>query len=212
LGGAGLRIRILRWLGVAVLVVVIVGFGFVWQELGQGRSLFQDSGAWFRTGSDTSYGGPLRVGQTYAEEGPRLANGTTRTVTLKGIALQPWCRWTGPGHCQPTANVHVVNVLYLNRYGSLTNDRWPLSERYQAMVPYVRTLRMPLVLPPGSKIDTVYVMEATRPGVYLMPGRWIEYGVTAFGLFHRTYRFHQLGQWGLCVQPARCPSWAASSP
>lgn len=202
--------RILRCLSVAVLVMVAVGFAFLQRELGQGRGLLQDSG--HRTGSDTSYGGPLRVGQTYAEEGPRFANGTTHTVTLNRIALQGWCRWTGPGQCQPTTDVHIVKVLYLNRYDSLTNDRWPLSEQYSGMLPDLRPLRSPLILPPGSKFDTVYVMEATRPGAYLMPGRWIEYEVTAFGLFHCTYRFHELGQWGLCVRPARCPSWASASP
>jgi hypothetical protein len=79
------------------------------------------------------------------------------------------------------------------------------------MVPVLRPLPTPLLLTPGSTIVTIYVMEATRPGVYLMPGRWIDYEVTAFGLFHRTFHVHELGQWALCVQPARCPSWAASS-
>lgn len=204
--------RILRWLVAAILILVAVGFGLVQHELGQGWGLFKDDGRWFRAGSNTSYGGPLRADQPYAEEGPRFSNGTTRTVTLNTITLQPWCRWTGPGHCQPTGNVHIVQALYLDKYGSLTNDRWPLGEQYKEMAPSLRPLRMPLVLPPGSRIDTIYVMEATQPGVYLMPGRWIDYEATAFGLFHRTFRFHELGQWGLCVRPAPCPSWASSSP
>jgi hypothetical protein len=80
------------------------------------------------------------------------------------------------------------------------------------MVPLLRPLSTPLALPPGTKIDTIYVLEASRPGVYLMPGRWIDYSVTALGLFHRSFHFHGLGQWGLCVRPALCPSWATSSP
>jgi hypothetical protein len=203
--------RGLRWTSVVVLVLLtaaLVAAGLVRHELDHGASLFQSGGTWFRTGSDTSYGGPLGPGQTYAEEGPRFTNTTSRTVTLRDIALDHWCVWLGPGHCTPTSSVRVVKVLYMKGYGLLTNDRWPLSERYKTMVPLLRPLSTPIALRPGTKIDTIYVLEASRPGVYLMPGRWIDYSVTAFGLFHRSFHFHEPGQWGLCVRPASCPSWA----
>lgn len=204
----------LRWTGAvaAVLVVVgVVGFGLVQHQLSQQGRLFPSGEAWFRSGSDTTYGGPLKPGQTYAEEGPRFANSTPRTVTLRGITLDHWCMWSGPGRCSPTANVHVVKALYLKGYGVLTNDRWPLSSQYAAMTPLLRPLSGPVALRSGTKIDTVYVVEASRPGVYLMPGRWIDYD-TAFGPFHRTFRVHEAGQWALCVRPAPCPAWASSSP
>jgi hypothetical protein len=114
--------RLVLWIGVVVLIAVAVGFGLVHLELGRGRSVFQAGPGFFRTGSDTSYGGPLRVGQTYAQAGPLIANRTGKAATLNAITLQPWCLWTGPHHCRPSANVHIVKVLYLDGRGSLTND------------------------------------------------------------------------------------------
>ena len=113
--------------------------------------MFQPGPGFFRTGSDTSYGGPLLVGQTYAQAGPRIANHTKKTATLDGIALQAWCLWTAPRHCQPTANVRIVNVLYVDRPISLTNDRWPLSAQYKQMMPFLRPISTPLLLPPAAR-------------------------------------------------------------
>jgi len=119
--------RRLRWPSAVVLVVLsaaLVAAGLVWHELDQGTSLFQSGGTWFRTGSDTSYGGPLRPGQTYAEEGPRFTNTTSRTVTLRDIALDHWCMWLGPGHCTPSSSVRVVKVLYMKGSGlTMTGGR-----------------------------------------------------------------------------------------
>src|SRR5207244_3077035 len=100
----------------------------------------------------------------YAEEGPRFTNTTSRTVTLRDIALDHWCMWLAPGHCTPSSSVRVVKVLYMKGSGLLTNDRWPLSERYKTMVPLLRPLSTPLALPPDRRrLPSVPADSRTTP-------------------------------------------------
>jgi len=149
-------------------------------------------GAWYRIGGIT------RPGQTYAYQGPYVENKTKADAVIdRAVAVGV------------PRQVHVVKLLTLalpsKRYSAFGGSPYPFSKgpasKFFASVSFPPLHET--VVPPGRTIELVFVLAASRSGVYLTKGVWVYYHISS-----SKYRYFEPAEFALCVLPAKCPSWA----